>query len=161
LRVDITQGVGAYPYGDATGLPFLTMIMAAGCYRIPRVAAGFRAVLTNTTPVSAYRGAGRPEGSYLIERVADLVADETGADPLEVRRRNFIPKEAFPYTTHMGSVYDSGDYQASLARLLEMVDYEGLRREQAAARGDATRPLLGIGFSTFVELGGVGPSALM
>jgi aerobic carbon-monoxide dehydrogenase large subunit len=161
LRVDITQDVGGYPCGDAVGLPFLTMIMAAGCYRVPRVSAGFRAVLTNTTPVSSYRGAGRPEGSYLIERVADLIADETGLDPLEVRRRNFIPKDAFPYTTHMGSVYDSGDYQGSLSKLLEMIDYQGLRREQAARRDDPSQPLLGIGFSTFVELGGVGPSALM
>jgi carbon-monoxide dehydrogenase large subunit len=161
LRVAITQGVGGYPYGDAPGLPFLTMIMAAGCYRIPKVVAGFKAVLTNTTPVSAYRGAGRPEGSYLIERVVDLVADETGVDPLEVRRRNFIPAEAFPFATHMGPVYDSGDYQKSLAKLLEMIDYDALRQEQAASRDDPSRPLLGIGFSTFVELGGVGPSAMM
>ncbi|HKF78014.1 MAG TPA: xanthine dehydrogenase family protein molybdopterin-binding subunit [Candidatus Dormibacteraeota bacterium] len=161
LRVGILQDVGAYPYGDAPGLPFLTMIMAAGCYRVPKVATGFRAVVTNTTPVSSYRGAGRPEGSYLIERVVDLVADELGLDPLDVRRRNFIPRDAFPYTTHLGSVYDSGDYQASLARLLEIVDYQGLRRRQAANREDASQPLLGIGFSTFVEMGGFGPSALM
>ncbi len=161
LKVMVTQDVGGYPYGDAPGLPFLTMIMAAGCYRVPKVAAGFRAVVTNTTPVSAYRGAGRPEGSYLIERVVELIADETGVDPLEVRRRNFIPFDAFPYPTHLGPVYDSGDYQASLAKLMEMVDYDSLRREQAGRRDDGSAPLLGIGFSTFVELGGVGPSALM
>ncbi len=161
LRADILQDVGGYPYGDAVGLPFLTMIMAAGCYRVPKVATGFRAVVTNTTPVSSYRGAGRPEGSYLIERVVDLIADELGLDPVEVRRRNFIPRDAFPYATHLGTEYDSGDYAASLSKLLEMIDLEGLRREQAARRDDASRPLLGIGFSTFVEMGGFGPSSLM
>jgi aerobic carbon-monoxide dehydrogenase large subunit len=161
LRADLLQDVGAYPYGDGPGLPFLTMIMAAGCYQVPKVATGYRAVVTNTTPISSYRGAGRPEASYLIERVVDGIADELGLDPLEVRRRNFIPKEAFPYATHLGTEYDSGDYATSLAKLLEMIDLEGLRREQEARREDPTRPLLGIGFSTFVEMGGFGPSSLM
>jgi carbon-monoxide dehydrogenase large subunit len=161
LRADLLQDVGAYPYGDGPGLPFLTMIMAAGCYRVPKVATGYRAVVTNTTPISSYRGAGRPEASYLVERVVDGIADELGLDPLEVRRRNFIPKDAFPYATHLGTEYDSGDYATSLAKLLEMIDLEGLRREQAARREDSTRPLLGIGFSTFVEMGGFGPSSLM
>ncbi len=160
LRVMVTQDAGAYP-GDAVGLPMLTMIMSAGCYRIPTVVTGCRAVGTTTTPVGAYRGAGRPEAAYLIERVIDLVSDETGVDPIEVRRRNFLPADAFPHTTHLGFVYDSGDYGKALRRLLEMIDYEGLRREQAARREDPTRPLMGIGFSTFVEMGGVGPSAMM
>jgi carbon-monoxide dehydrogenase large subunit len=160
LRVMVTQDAGAYP-GDAVGLPMLTMVMSAGCYRIPTVVTGYRAVATTTTPVAAYRGAGRPEAAYLIERVVDLVSDETGVDPIEVRRRNFLPADAFPHTTHLGFAYDSGDYDKALRRLLEMIDYEGLRREQAARREDPERPLMGIGFSTFVELGGVGPSAMM
>jgi carbon-monoxide dehydrogenase large subunit len=160
LQVMVIQDAGGYP-GDAVGLPMLTMAMSAGCYRIPAVATGCRAVGTTTTPVGAYRGAGRPEASYLIERVVDVVSHETGVDPLEVRRRNFLSPDSFPYTTHLGFVYDSGDYDKALRRLLEMIDYEGLRREQMARRADPQRPLMGIGFSTFVEMGGVGPSAMM
>jgi carbon-monoxide dehydrogenase large subunit len=160
LRVDITQDVGGWPAGGV-GLPGLTVAMSGGCYRIPKIATRVRAVATNTTPIGSYRGAGRPEAAYMIERVVDLVACETGVDPVEVRRRNFIPPDAFPYVTQFeGIVYDAGDYAKALDMLLELIDYQALRREQAARREDPTQPLLGVGFSTYVEMGGFGPSLL-
>ena len=160
LKVAITQNAG-WPTGSGAGLPMLTATMAAGCYKIPTVAAGFRAVATNTTPIAAYRGAGRPEASYAIERVVDLVADETGVDPLEVRRRNFIQPDDFPYALHApGFAYDSGDYEAALDKLLGLIDYETLRKEQQVRRDDPDQALMGIGFSTYVELGGLGPSPI-
>ncbi|MGH8909521.1 MAG: xanthine dehydrogenase family protein molybdopterin-binding subunit [Egibacteraceae bacterium] len=161
LRVDIVQDVGGRP-ADGVGLPGLTVAMSGGCYRIPKIATRVRAVATNTTPIGSYRGAGRPEAAYMIERVIDLVAAETGVDPVEVRRRNFVQPDEFPYATQFaGIVYDSGNYPKTLDRLLELVDYPALRREQALARVEPGRPLLGIGFSTYVELGGVGPSLLL
>lgn len=161
LRVQVTQNLGAWPDPIALGLPVLTTWMASGCYRIPAIAAGFRAVVTNTTPVAAYRGAGRPEATYMIERVMDLVADETGVDPAEVRRRNFV--DAFPYTPpHAGTVvYDSGDYAAALDTLLSILDYDGLRRGQAAGNADPSRPLLGVGLSTWVEIASFGPAGAL
>ncbi len=161
LRVGIVQDVGAYPT-DGVGLPFLTAAMSGGCYKIPRIATRIRAVATNTTPIGSYRGAGRPEAAYMIERVMDLVARETGLDPVEVRRRNFIQPDEFPYATQFnGIVYDSGNYERSLDTLLELIGYQALRREQAATREDPAKPLLGIGISTYVEMGGFGPSALL
>ena len=161
LRANIIQNVGAYPYADALGLPFLTMAMAGGCYKIPRIATSYKCVVTNTTQVASYRGAGRPEASYLIERVVDTVSDLTGIDPLEVRRRNFIAAEEFPFASHLGMVYDSGNYAASLEKLMTLIDYPALRQEQSEHQNDISRPLIGIGFSTFVEVGGFGPSAGM
>jgi carbon-monoxide dehydrogenase large subunit len=161
LRLAVTQDCGGWPDPAMGFIPALTTMMAAGCYRIPAVAAGFRVVATNTTPTASYRGAGRPEASYTIERVIDLVARETGVDPVEVRRRNFIPADAFPYPAPTGLYYDSGDYAAGLDLLLDRLDYPALRAEQAARREDPDRPLMGIGLATYVELGGVGPSAYM
>lgn len=157
LRVQVTQNLGAWPDPTGMGLPVLTTWMASGCYRIPTIAAGFRNVVTNTTPIAAYRGAGRPEATYMIERVMDLVADETGVDPADVRRRNFV--ESFPFTpAHAEAVsYDSGDYPAALDTLLELLDYDELRREQAARTDDTSQPLLGIGLSTWVEIASFGP----
>jgi carbon-monoxide dehydrogenase large subunit len=160
LRLDIVQDVGGRP-GTGVGLPELTVAMSGGCYKIPKIAARVRAVATNTTPIGSYRGAGRPEAAYMIERVVDLVAAETGVDPVEVRRRNFIRAEEFPYATQFdGVVYDSGDYPKALDRLLELINYEALRREQALARVKPGKPLLGVGFSTYVEMCGFGPSSL-
>ena len=160
LKVMINQNAG-WPTGAGAGLPTLTAAMAAGCYKIPTVAAGYRAVATNTTPIAAYRGAGRPEASFMIERVVDVVADETGVDPLEVRRRNFIQPGDFPYALHApGFAYDSGDYEAALDLLLQHVDYDALKSERDRRRDDPSQPLMGIGFSTYVELGGLGPSAI-
>ena len=126
-----------------------------------RWTAGFRVVATNTTPIASYRGAGRPEASYTIERVIDLVAPETGADPVEVRRRNFIPADAFPYQPPTGLYLDSGDYEAGLDLLTRPPRLPRPAGRTGRRPGRPVRPLMGIGFATYVELGGVGPSAYM
>lgn len=156
LRAMVSQDNGAYANETGMGLPVLTTAMAAGCYRIPKVVTGWRNVNTNTTPVAAYRGAGRPEASFLIERTLDLVADVLDLDPIEVRQRNVI--RDFPYATHSPlAVYDSGDYSAALDELMRIMDYEGLKAEQAATRDDPGAPLIGIGFSSWLEIAGFGP----
>ena len=158
LKVQVFQENGAYADPIGMGLPALTTTMAAGCYQIPNVAAGWTNVLTNTTPVAAYRGAGRPEAAFNIERIVDVVADELGMDPLDVRRQNFIQPDAFPYATHSEiAVYDSGNYPGCLDELMSIMDYEGLKAEQAANRDDSSKPLLGIGFSCWLEIAAFGP----
>src|SRR5262249_8127587 len=114
-------------------------------------------VFTNKTPVGAYRGAGRPEATYLMERIVEAVADELGLDPAEVRRKNFLHPEEFPYTTPMGTSYDTGDYDPALERLLRMGNYAELRRKQAAWRDDPGKPLLGIGLAGYLEICAFGP----
>lgn len=162
LRMVISQNLGAYPDPTGLGLAVLTSWMAAGAYRIPKVQTSFRTVVTNTTPIAAYRGAGRPEAAYSIERIVDLVARRTGLDPGEVRRRNFIPPSAFPYETHNEAVvYDSADFPAALAECQRLMDYDGWRTEQASRRGDLTRPMLGIGLSTWLEIAGFGPNGAL
>ncbi len=153
LRVSVIQDLGAYAKG--TDLPELTGRMAAGCYDIPALDFRSSGVYTNTMAVGAYRGAGRPEAAYYIERAMDLVADEAGIDPAEVRRRNFIPPDRFPFTTRAGEKYDSGDYEKALNRALEMAGYEELRRQQADARSQGR--FLGIGLASYVEICGFGP----
>ncbi len=149
--------LGAYASLAAPGVPtILHGLMLAGSYTIGAVDYTVYGVLTNTTPVDAYRGAGRPEATYLVERMVDLVAYKTGLDPVEVRRRNFIPKDKFPYTVATGISYDSGNYQGTLDKALAMIDYEGFRKQQAAARKQGR--YLGVGFSTYVEICGLGPS---
>src|SRR5262245_47170275 len=135
-------------------LPNLTAMMMSGVYRVPRFEATGTSVVTNTTPVSAYRGAGRPEAASLLERAIDLVAAEVGIDPSEVRRRNFIEPSAFPVNHISGPEDDSGDYGAALERALEVVGYAQRRREQAERRARGDRRLLGIGMSTYVEVTG-------
>lgn len=159
LRLVITQNLGAYPDPTGVGLAVLTSWMAAGCYRIPHVSTSFRTVVTNTTPVAAYRGAGRPEAAYTIERVVDLVARRTGIDPAEVRRRNFIQPGSFPYETHNEAVvYDSGDFPAALDECLRLLKYEDLRAEQQRRNADPSQSLLGIGLSCWLEIAGFGPN---
>jgi carbon-monoxide dehydrogenase large subunit len=152
LRVDILADMGAYAGGAL--LPLTTKTMLPGVYRIPRVASRGRAVVTNTVPVCEYRGAGRPEAAATIERAIDLLAVELAMDPAELRRRNAIDAGAFPYTTAVGSTYDSGDYAGALERALVLAGYGDLRREQSARRerGDPRR--LGIGMSLYVEVTG-------
>lgn len=158
LKVQVTQDQGAYPDATGMGLPVLTTAMSAGCYKIPKVAVSWRNVVTNTTPVAAYRGAGRPEASYMIERVIDLIADETGVDPIEVRKTNFIPADGFPYQTHSPlAVYDSGNFAGALDELLRHADYPALKAEQAARLADPKAKLLGIGFASWLEIAGFGP----
>jgi aerobic carbon-monoxide dehydrogenase large subunit len=133
--------------------------MLSGSYRIPNIHCEVLGVYTNTGMVDAYRGAGRPEATYVVERAVDLVASELGLDPVEVRRRNFIPPDAFPYDPGIlaGLKYDTGDYDKALKRALELVGYDDFRLDQEAARAEGR--YLGIGFSTYVEICGAAPSA--
>lgn len=153
-RLDILADAGAYPH---TGwLPTATVWMATGAYGIPRVEARARCVVTNTTPMGAYRGAGRPEAIAAIERAIDLFAAEIGMDPADVRRRNLLRPEAFPYQTPTGMEYDTGDYPAALEQVLAAADYPGLRAEQARRRAAGERCQLGIGLACYVEVTGLG-----
>ena len=150
-RIHVVQESGGYP-GTAAMLPYAVRIMATGCYDIASVQLDARSVATNTTPVGAYRGAGRPEAAAAIERAVDLFCVEAGLDPAEVRRRNFIQPEQFPHRTATGTVYDSGDYEGALDRALEAAGYAELRAEQARRRAAGDRRLLGIGLSSYVEI---------
>lgn len=159
LRLKIVANLGANHAVLTPVIPTLTLLMAPGCYRIPNLQAECVGVFTNTMSTSAYRGAGRPEATVLIERALDLVAQRLGLDPAEVRRKNFVPDGAFPHTTTTGLVYDSGSYAATMAKALEKVGYAALRRRQAELRTQGR--YLGIGLSTYVEVCGMGPSAAM
>jgi len=160
LKAKTYANLGGILSTIAPGIPTtLYGRMLSGTYRIPAIHCQTVGVYTNTGMVDAYRGAGRPEATYVIERAVDLVARELGLDPVEVRRHNFIPPDAFPYDPGIlaGLSYDSGEYEKALDRALEIVDYDGFRAEQAAARREGR--YLGIGFSTYVEICGVAPSA--
>jgi len=150
-RLHVTQEAGAYPNMGAM-LPLATRIMASGVYEIGRVQFDSVSVVTNTTPTGAYRGAGRPEASAAIERIVDVFAAEAGLDPAEVRRRNLIPADAFPYTTPTRTTYDSGDYAGALDRALAAAGYADLRAEQAERRQRGETRVLGIGISCYVEI---------
>ena len=150
-RLDMVQDAGAYP-GIGGFLPFLTRMMAPGTYAIPKVSASAVSVATNTTPIGAYRGAGRPEATAAIERAMDLFATEIGMDPAEVRRKNLVKSDAFPYSTSTGFVYDSGDYITALDLALDAAGYENLRREQQQRRAEGGPVQLGIGIATYVEI---------
>ena len=155
LRARLLADGGAYP-ADATPMLSSTRYMASGVYRIAKVEVAWECVATNTTPVAAYRGAGRPEATAMVERAVDLLAARLGIDPAELRRRNLIPARAFPYTTATKARYDSGDYQGALDRVLEAAGYEELRGEQAARRQRGDVRQLGIGLSVYVEVTGFG-----
>ncbi|MBI3971879.1 MAG: molybdopterin-dependent oxidoreductase [Chloroflexi bacterium] len=159
LRVKAWASLGAYLSTAAPGVPtWLFGLILSGCYDIPNADCTVYGVFTNKTPTDAYRGAGRPEATYLIERMVDLLAAELKLDPAEVRRKNFIPADKFPYTVANGGLtYDSGNYQGTLDKALELVDYQALRREQEEARRQGR--MMGIGFSTYVEVCGLAPSA--
>jgi carbon-monoxide dehydrogenase large subunit len=159
MRVRMLQDLGAYHQLLTPVVPTLTVLMLPGCYRLPNLEVHLSGVFTNKTPTDAYRGAGRPEATFLIERVMDHIAAELDLDPAEVRRRNFIAADDFPATTATELVYDSGDYETALDRLLEVTDYAGLRREQEERR--ARGEVMGIGLSTYVEICGIGPSAAL
>src|SRR5450755_2125641 len=157
-RLEIVQDAGAYPRMGGF-LPFLTRLMAAGPYDIARVEAASSVVVTNTTPIAAYRGAGRPEATAAVERAMDLFAAEIGRDPAEVRRKNLLPKFTEPHTTAFGAVYDSGDYAVALDVALAAAGYADLRAEQAKRRADGDVVQLGIGLSCYVEITGGGSEA--
>jgi aerobic carbon-monoxide dehydrogenase large subunit len=151
-ELHVVQDAGAYPSGYGPLMPMMTRTMASGCYAIPTVRYTAQAVLTNTTPVGSFRGAGRPEAAAAVERMVDLVAAELGLDPTEVRRRNLLPPDAFPYTTPTGASYDTGAYAAALDLALTAAGHAELRAEQATRRRRGDTTLLGIGVSTYVEI---------
>ncbi|MGZ4559953.1 MAG: xanthine dehydrogenase family protein molybdopterin-binding subunit, partial [Mycobacteriaceae bacterium] len=154
--LQIRQDAGAYPRSGAV-LPMLTTMMAPGVYDIAAVHAQARSVVSNTTSVAAFRGAGRPEATAALERAMDLFAAEIGMDPAEVRRRNLVPAFDEPRPNGCGATYDSGDYPAALAKVLAAGDYAGLRREQAERRERGEVLALGLGVSVYVEITGAGP----
>jgi aerobic carbon-monoxide dehydrogenase large subunit len=156
-EVRILGDAGAYPRFGAV-LPSLTKLMQTGCYTIAKQSFEAVSVITNTTPVVAYRGAGRPEAAAALERIVDRFAQEIGIDPAEVRRINAIPPEAFPITTKTKAAYDSGSYAESLALALEQSGYKQLRAEQQARRDRGDRIVMGIGMSMYVEVTGAGGS---
>jgi carbon-monoxide dehydrogenase large subunit len=157
-RLEILQDAGAYPRFGAF-LPALTILMAPGPYAFGRAEAVGKTVVTNTTPVGAYRGAGRPEATAAVERAIDLFAAEIGMDPAEVRRANLLPKFTEPHTTAFGAVYDSGDYAAALGKVLTAAGYQDLREDQAKRRAAGDVVQLGIGMSCYVEITGPGMEA--
>jgi len=157
LRVDTTANLGAYLSTFGSSIPtYLYATLLAGAYKTPAIYANVKAAFTNTTPVDAYRGAGRPEAASVVERIVDMAARELGIDPVEIRRRNFITE--FPHQTPVALEYDSGDYEATLNKALELAEYDGFeaRRAEAKKRGK----MRGIGISTFVEACGIAPSAV-
>jgi aerobic carbon-monoxide dehydrogenase large subunit len=154
-RLEVLQDCGAYPRIGAL-LPSLTILMAPGTYDIPRAEAVARSVVTTTTPVGAYRGAGRPEAAAAIERAFDLFAAEIGMDPAEVRFKNLLPPFDTPHRTAFGALYDSGDYAKALRTVLDAADYPALRRAQAERRELSDPIAMGIGLACYVEITGAG-----
>ena len=157
LRVATLANMGAYLSTFAPSVPtYLYATLLAGVYKTPAIYAEVKAIFTNTVPVDAYRGAGRPEAAFLLERLVDVVAQETGIDRVELRRKNFIPADAYPYQTPVALQYDSGNHEMTLAEALKAADYAGFpaRRAEAARRGK----LRGIGISTYLEACGIAPS---
>jgi aerobic carbon-monoxide dehydrogenase large subunit len=150
-RLEVIQDGGAYP-AIGTVLPFLTSMMAPGTYDIARVESSAVSVVTNTTPIVAYRGAGRPEAAAAVERGMDLFAGEIGMDPADVRRKNLVGRDAFPFTTVTGATYDVGDYERAMNLALEASGYRELRAQQAERRQTGGPRQLGIGISTYVEI---------
>jgi carbon-monoxide dehydrogenase large subunit len=160
VRTETHANVGAYLSNFSTATPtFLHGTLMAGPYKVPNVYVNVKAVFTNTAPVDAYRGAGRPEATYSLERIIDKMCRELNLDPVEVRRKNLLTPDQFPYTTPVGLVYDTGNYQATLDKALELADLAGFeaRRAASAAKGK----LRGYGLSTWVEACGIAPSHLV
>ena len=161
LKVDLVANLGAYVGLVGGGVPVLGAWMFNAIYKFDAYRFTVRTVLTNTTWVDAYRGAGRPEATYAIERLMDELAAEVGVDPLEIRERNWITHDEFPFTSVAGMTYDSGNYEAATARARELFDYDALRREQQERRDRNDPVQLGIGVSTFTEMCGLAPSRVL
>ena len=160
FKVETKANMGAYLSTFATAVPtYLYATLLAGVYTTPKIFCNVKAIFTNTVPVDAYRGAGRPEATYLIERIVDKAARETGIGRTEIRKRNFIPTDAFPYQTPVALAYDSGDYFTTLAEAEKLADVAGFpaRKAEAAKRGK----LRGLGYSTYLEACGIAPSAVV
>ena len=158
LKVDLAAEMGAYLSQYGPFIPWVGTTMTPGCYNIPAVHVRFRGVLTNTTPVDAYRGAGRPEAAYLIERLVDAIARETGKSPVAVRAQNFVKPGEMPHKTQTGPVYDSGEFEGHMRRAMEVADWSGFKaRQKASAKGGKIR---GIGLACYIEAcGGGGPES--
>ena len=160
LRVHTEANMGAYLSTFAPSIPtYLYATLLSGQYEIPTIYCTVEGAFTNVPPVDAYRGAGRPEASYVVERLVRQAAREVDMDPAEFRRQNFVPGDAFPYETPVAMEYDSGDYQKTLDRAMEMLDYDGFRERQKAAREDGR--YLGVGLSAYIEACGIAPSELV
>ncbi|MFN0093626.1 MAG: xanthine dehydrogenase family protein molybdopterin-binding subunit [Dehalococcoidia bacterium] len=154
LRAKLLADIGAYEALASAALPTLTAGMLSGVYDIPAIRANIVEVFTNKTPTDAYRGAGRPEGIYFVERAVDMLAAKLGMDPTEVRRKNFIAPSKFPFLTQAGNMYDSGEYAKCLDRALANAGWEALKAERDAAQ--AAGRLVGLGISFYVEICGIG-----
>jgi carbon-monoxide dehydrogenase large subunit len=161
LRARILADMGAYLRVISPGTPLLGAFMYVGIYKFPAYLFDCRGIFTNKTPTDAYRGAGRPEATFAVERIMDELAVELGMDPLELRRKNWINAEEFPYTTAAGLEYDSGDYEMATQKALELVGYDELRAEQRQRRESHDPVQLGIGFSTYTEMCGLAPSRVL
>ena len=160
LRVDTYAAMGAYLSTFAPAVPtYLYGTLMSGEYDLPAIHCHVYGVFTHTVPVDAYRGAGRPEATFIVERLVDEAARVTGIDPVEIRRRNFVSPDNFPYPTQVALEYDSGNYEGALDKALEAIDYDAFRKEQAAARENGK--YLGIGLSTYIEACGLAPSAVV
>ena len=159
VRARLIADIGAYEVLLTAMIPTLTGLMMNGVYRIPVVRHVLTEVFTNKTPTDAYRGAGRPEGLYFLERAIDMLARDLEMDPAEIRRRNFIPAGEFPFVTEGGLVYDSGNYGPCLDKALEVADWAGLLAERDAARAEGR--IVGVGLAFYVEVCGLGPSSVV
>jgi len=160
LKVDTKANLGAYLSTFAPSIPtYLYGTLLSGQYEIPAIHCEVTGAFTNVPPVDAYRGAGRPEASYIVERLMKKAAEHMDMDPAQFRRQNFVPGDAFPYETPVAMVYDSGDYEKTLDRALEMLEYEEFRERQEAAREEGR--YLGVGFSAYIEACGIAPSELV
>jgi carbon-monoxide dehydrogenase large subunit len=153
--------MGAYLQLVTPGIPILGAFMYNGIYKMDAYSFNCTGVFTNKTPTDAYRGAGRPEATYALERMMDELAVELDMEPMELRRRNWIKHEEFPYDTVSGLTYDSGNYEAATAKATELFDYDGLRAEQRQRRESGDRTQLGIGISTYTEMCGLAPSRVL
>jgi aerobic carbon-monoxide dehydrogenase large subunit len=161
LKVDLLADMGAYLQLVTPGVPILGAFMFNSIYKMDALSFTCHGIFTNKTPTDAYRGAGRPEATFAIERLIDEAANELGVEPFELREKNWIKHEEFPYTTIAGIEYDSGNYEAATARAKELFDYDGLRAEQVERRASGDPVQLGIGISTFTEMCGLAPSRVL
>ncbi|MBM3726187.1 MAG: xanthine dehydrogenase family protein molybdopterin-binding subunit [Acidobacteria bacterium] len=156
MKLKLIQDIGAYHQLLTPAIPTLSVLMMPGLYKFQNIRAHVVGAFTNCVPTDAYRGAGRPEATHGIERMVDMLAAEIGMDPVEIRLKNFVANEQFPFSTATGLVYDSGNYAAPLMKALDLVDYQGLRAQQKKAREEGR--LMGIGISTYGEICAFGPS---
>jgi aerobic carbon-monoxide dehydrogenase large subunit len=159
MKLRLVADIGAYHMLLTAAIPTLTMLMANATYDIPAIRVTVTEVFTNKMPTDSYRGAGRPEASYFVERAMDMLARELKMDPADVRRKNFIQPKQFPFQTQMGLVYDSGEYEKALDHALKIADWNKLKAERDAAKAQGR--LVGLGLSMYVEVCGIGPSAIL